>query len=96
MRFCRLTGAEPYLAANLRSLPAEEFDRWIEYCNSPEGSTTLADLRKAGGSAQPFNVRYWGVGNESWGCGGEFTAQEYAVEFRRYTAWLPRYGQPLS
>lgn len=95
VRFCRLTGAEPYLAANLRSLPGEEFDRWIEYCNSPEGSTSLADLRKAGGSAQPFNVRYWGVGNESWGCGGEFTAQEYAVEFRRYTAWLPRYGEQL-
>ena len=83
VRFCRLTGAEPYLAANLRSLPAEEFDHWVEYCNSPEGSTSLADLRKAGGSPQPLNVRYWGVGNESWGCGGEFTAQEYAVEFRR-------------
>jgi alpha-N-arabinofuranosidase len=96
VRFCRLTGAEPYLAANLRSLPGEEFDRWIEYCNSPEGSTSLADLRKAGGSPQPFNVRYWGVGNESWGCGGEFTAQEYAVEFRRYTAWLPRYGERLQ
>jgi alpha-N-arabinofuranosidase len=96
VRFCRLTGAEPYLAANLRSLPAEEFDRWVEYCNSPEGSTTLADLRKAGGSPQPFNVRYWGVGNESWGCGGEFTAQEYAVEFRRYSAWLPTYGQKLQ
>ena len=96
VRFCRLTGAEPYLAANVRSLPAEAFDRWVEYCNSPEGSTTLADLRKAGGSPQPFNVHYWGVGNESWGCGGEFTAQEYAVEFRRYTTSLPRYGQQLQ
>jgi alpha-N-arabinofuranosidase len=95
VRFCRLVGAEPYLAANVRSLPADEFDRWVEYCNSPEGSTTLADLRKASGSAQPFNVRYWGVGNESWGCGGEFTAQEYAVEFRRFSTWLPRYGQEL-
>ena len=96
VRFCRLTGAEPYLAANVRSLPAEEFDRWVEYCNSPEGSTTLADLRKASGSPQPFNVRYWGVGNESWGCGGEFTAQEYAAEFRRYSTWLPRYGLQLQ
>ncbi|MFY9674766.1 MAG: alpha-L-arabinofuranosidase C-terminal domain-containing protein [Terriglobales bacterium] len=92
MRFCRLIGAEPYLAANLRSLPAQEFSRWVEYCNSPAGSTTLADERAAAGFKEPFNVRYWGVGNESWGCGGNFTAREYAVEYRRYTAWLPKYA----
>ncbi len=92
MRFCRLIGAEPYLAANLRSLPAEAFSRWVEYCNSPAGSTTLADERAAAGYKEPFNVRYWGVGNESWGCGGNFTAREYAVEYRRYTAWLPKYA----
>lgn len=89
--FCQLIGAQPYLAANVRSLPAEEFDRWVEYCNSPAGSTTLADMRGAAGYKEPFNVRYWGVGNESWGCGGNFTAQEYAVEFRRFTTWVPRY-----
>jgi alpha-N-arabinofuranosidase len=94
--FCKLIGSEPYLAANLRSLPAEEFYRWIEYCNSPAGSTTLADLRAAAGFKDPFNVRFWGVGNESWGCGGNFTAQEYAVEFRRFTTWVPRFGQELS
>jgi len=96
VHFCKLIGAEPYLAANLRSLPATEFQHWVEYCNSPAGSTTLADVRAAAGYAEPFNVRYWGVGNESWGCGGNFTPQEYAVEFRRYTAWLPQYGKPLS
>lgn len=96
MRFCKLIGAQPYLAANLRSLPAEEFYRWVEYCNSPTGSTTLAEMRAQGGSAEPFNVRYWGVGNESWGCGGDFTPEEYSAEFRRYAAWVPRYGQPLS
>jgi alpha-N-arabinofuranosidase len=94
--FCKLIGSEPYLAANLRSLPAEEFYRWIEYCNSPAGSTTLADIRSAGGFKDPFNVRFWGVGNESWGCGGNFTAQEYAVEFRRFATWVPRFGQEIS
>jgi alpha-N-arabinofuranosidase len=94
--FCKLIGGEPYLAANLRSLPAVEFYRWVEYCNSPAGSTTLADLRAAAGFKEPFNVRYWGVGNESWGCGGEFTAQEYAVEFRRFTTWVPHFGPELS
>ena len=96
VRFCKLIGSQPYLAANVRSLPAEAFYQWVEYCNSPAGSTTLADSRAAAGYSDPFGVRYWGVGNESWGCGGNFTAQEYAVEYRRYTAWVPRFGQDLS
>jgi alpha-L-arabinofuranosidase len=96
VQFCRLIGGQPYLAANLRSLPAEEFYRWVEYCNSPAGSTTLADQRAAAGFKDPFNVRYWGVGNESWGCGGNFTAQEYAVEYRRFTTWVPGYNIELS
>jgi alpha-N-arabinofuranosidase len=96
VRFCKLIGSEPYLAGNVRSLTAQDFYRWIEYCNSPAGSTTLADMRAAAGSCDPFNVRYWGVGNESWGCGGNFTPEEYAVEFRRWTTWVPRYHQELS
>jgi len=96
VHFCKLIGAQPYLAANLRSLPAEEFYRWVEYCNSPAGSTTLAHVRAEAGYADPFAVRFWGVGNEAWGCGGNFTAAEYAVEFRRFTAWVPGYGQNLS
>jgi len=96
VQFCKLVGAEPYLAANVRSLPAEDFYRWVEYCNSPAGSTALAEMRAASGYPEPFNVHYWGVGNESWGCGGNFTPQEYAVEFRRYATWVPGYGQELS
>jgi alpha-N-arabinofuranosidase len=94
-RFCRLAGAQPYLAANLRSLSAHDFWQWVEYCNSPAGSTSLADERAADGERDPLGVRFWGVGNESWGCGGNFTPEEYATEFRRYTAWLPGYGQKL-
>ncbi len=92
IRFCRMAGGEPYLAANMRSLPARDFYQWIEFCNSPAGSTTLADLRAKSGDREPFGVRYWGVGNETWGCGGNFTAEEYATEYRRYTAWVPQYG----
>jgi alpha-N-arabinofuranosidase len=91
VHFCKLIGSEPYLAANLRSSTAKDFYQWVEYCNSPAGSTTLADTRAAAGFKDPFNVRFWGVGNESWGCGGNFTAQEYAVEFRRFTTWVPRF-----
>jgi alpha-N-arabinofuranosidase len=96
MRFCRLVGSEPYLAANLRSLPALDFDHWVEYCNSPAGSTTLAQTRAAAGFPEPFDVKYWGVGNESWGCGGNFTPEAYASEFRRYTSWIPEYGIDLQ
>jgi alpha-N-arabinofuranosidase len=95
-RFCRASGMQPYLAANLRSLPARDFYQWVEYCNSPAGATSLAELRAAGGEKDPLGVRYWGVGNESWGCGGNFTPEEYATEFRRFTAWIPRYGVDLA
>jgi alpha-N-arabinofuranosidase len=96
IRLCRLTGGEPYLAANLRSLPARDFYQWVEYCNSPAGSTTLAASRAAAGDAEPFRVRFWGVGNETWGCGGNLTPEEYATEYRRFTAWVPRYGVDLA
>jgi len=92
MRFCRLVGAQPYVAANVRSLTARDFYEWVEYCNSPPGTTTLADMRGSAGDREPFKVRYWGVGNESWGCGGNFTPEEYAAEYRRFTEWVPRYG----
>src|SRR5438309_484551 len=93
--FCHQSGAEPYIAANVRSLPALDFDHWVEYCNSPAGTTTLSDARARAGFRDPHNVKYWGVGNESWGCGGNFQPEEYANEFRRYTTWLPDYGVGL-
>jgi alpha-L-arabinofuranosidase len=97
VRFCRLCNAEPYLAANVRSLPALAFDHWIEYCNAPADKSALARQRAQDGSPEPFNVRYWGIGNESWGCGGNFRPEEYGEEFRRFTSWLPKYGdKPLQ
>jgi alpha-L-arabinofuranosidase len=96
VRFCRLVGAEPYMAANLRSLTPTDFYEWVDYCNSPAGMTTLADARAAAGDQEPFRIKYWGVGNEAWGCGGDFTPEEYATEYRRFTAWVPDHGVPLS
>lgn len=93
--FCKAVGAEPYFAANVRSLKAFDFYEWIEYCNSPAGTTSGAELRAKGGAREPFNVKYWGVGNESWGCGGGFTGDEYAVEFRRFVEWVPEFGLDL-
>lgn len=91
---CRLTGAEPYLAANVGSGSPREFHEWVLYCNAPEGTVSLADLRVRNGAREPFNVRYWGVGNESWGCGGNFKPEEYATEYRRFVTQYPNaYGR---
>jgi alpha-N-arabinofuranosidase len=95
IHFCRLCGVEPYFAANVGTGSSEEFQHWVEYCNAPAGSTSLADLRVGNGQREPFGVRYWGVGNESWGCGGNLVPEDYCREYRRFTNWLPRYGVPL-
>ncbi|MFO0909527.1 MAG: alpha-L-arabinofuranosidase C-terminal domain-containing protein [Isosphaeraceae bacterium] len=95
LRFCKLCGAEPYLAANVGTGAVEEFQSWMEYCNAPAGSTTTADERVANGQADPWRVRTWGVGNESWGCGGKFTPEDYCREYRKFTEWLPNFGTPL-
>jgi alpha-N-arabinofuranosidase len=60
---------------------------WWEYVNHPGGST-LADRRAANGDPEPFNVRFWGVGNESWGCGGAMTADYYADVYKRFAEFL--------
>jgi alpha-N-arabinofuranosidase len=104
MRTCRAIGCKPYLAANLRTQPARDFYHEIEYCNAPAGeiasnsaapaeSNGLAAQRAANGDREPFNVDLWGVGNESWGCGGNMTPEEYAAEYRRFTAWTPSYSK---
>jgi alpha-N-arabinofuranosidase len=96
VRFCQLAGAQPYLAVNVRGMGAQDFYKWVEYCNSPAGSTTGADLRASGSlpSRDPFKVQFWGIGNESWGCGGNLTPEEYSAEYRRFTAAVPGYDMP--
>ena len=88
---CRLIGAEPYLAGNVGSGTPDELRDWTEYSNYPSAST-LAEERAANGSPEPFKVRYWGVGNENWGCGGNMSPEEYASHFRRFRTYLPPFG----
>jgi alpha-N-arabinofuranosidase len=89
--FCKAIGAEPYLAANVGTGTPDEMRDWMEYCNYPKGST-LSDERAANGSPEPFNVRYWGVGNELWGCGGNFSPEAAAAEFRHFTTFTRNFG----
>jgi alpha-L-arabinofuranosidase len=95
MRLCRLVGAEPYLAANVGSGTPQEFHDWVSYCNAPVGTLSLADERARHGDREPFGVRYWGVGNESWGCGGNMSGGEYATEYRKFIAQCPVYVRPF-
>jgi len=94
MRLCRLVGAEPYVAANVGSGSPKEFHDWVSYCNAPAGTLALADERGKNGDPEPFGVKYWGVGNESWGCGGNMSGGEYATEYRKYIAQVPTYVRP--
>ncbi len=84
---CRQTGAEPYICLNVGSGTPEEAAAWIEYCNCA-GNTTRTQDRAANGHAEPFSIRYWGVGNENWGCGGRFAPDDYAREYRRFACYL--------
>ena len=82
---CELLGCEPYLAANVGSGSPREVREWVEYCNAAAG--TLADERAANGRREPWKVRLWGIGNETWGCGGNMTAEQYAPEYRRFATY---------
>ena len=94
VELCRLIEAEPYFAGNVGSGTPQELRDWVEYANYPSGST-LADERAANGSPDPFRIRYWGVGNENWGCGGRMTGEEYATQYRRFAGYMRNFGTPL-
>ncbi len=87
LHLCRMLGAEPYLAGNVGSGTPQELCDWLEYCNTSV-RTKLARERAANGSPDPFGVRLWGVGNENWGCGGNYDAVTYAHEYRRYATMM--------
>ena len=97
-RFCRLVGAEPYFCGNVGSGTPRELRDWVEYCNfplsGPDGSS-WAQQRAADGSPDPLDVTYWGVGNENWGCGGNFSPEDYCTEFRRYASFVRGFGKKL-
>jgi alpha-N-arabinofuranosidase len=92
MAFCRAVGAEPYFCGNLGSGSVREMRDWVEYCNFP-GDSEWARQRRANGQEAPFDVCYWGVGNENWGCGGNFSPEDYGSEYRRYATYLRNWGK---
>lgn len=91
VRFCGLIGTQPYICGNVGSGTPAELRDWVEYCNF-DGDSTLAAERATNGSAAPFGVHYWGVGNENWGCGGSFCPEDYGAEYKRFATYLRGFG----
>lgn len=85
--FCELIGAEPYICVNVGSGTVQEASEWVEYVNS-SAKSPMTELRKKNGREKPWNVKYWAVGNESWGCGGNMTPDYYADLFKRYSTFM--------
>lgn len=83
---CELLGAEPYIAGNVGSGTPQEMRDWIEYMTF-DGESEMANLRRANGREKPWKVRYFGVGNENWGCGGNMTPEYYADLYRRFATF---------
>ena len=88
MDLCELIGAKAYFAANLTGMTPMDIRDWMDYCLSPRGSTTLALEREKNGHPEPFDIPFWGVGNENWGGGGNMRPEYYADEFRRYATLM--------
>ena len=89
---CEAIGTEPYICGNVGSGTVEEMSKWVEYINF-DGESPMANLRRENGREKPWNVKFWGVGNENWGCGGNMTAEAYAEHYRRYATYCRNYGE---
>jgi len=89
---CEQIGTEPYICGNLGSGTVEEMSKWVEY-STFDGKSPMADLRRQNGREQPWKVKFWGVGNENWGCGGNMTAEFYADQYKRYATYCRNYGR---
>ena len=92
MELCRQVGCEPYITGNVGSGTAQEMSEWVEYLNS-DGDSTVVRERRANGREDSWGVKFWGVGNESWGCGGIMRPEYYADVYRRYQNFCRGYGE---
>lgn len=91
MDLCEQLGAEAYVCGNVGSGTPQEMMEWVEYLTS-DSDSAMANLRRQNGRAQPWKVAYFGVGNESWGCGGNMRPEYYADEYRRYATFVKSYS----
>lgn len=86
LNLCELLDCEPYISGNVGSGSVEELAKWVEYMTS-DGDSPMANLRRQNGRDKAWKVKYLGVGNESWGCGGDMLPEYYADLYRRYAVY---------
>jgi len=91
LNLCELLKAEPYLSGNVGSGTVQEFSEWLQYVNF-DGVSPMSKWRTENGRAKPWKVKYWGVGNEAWGCGGNMRAEYYANIYRQYATFMSGSG----
>lgn len=91
MELCEQVGCEPYIAGNVGSGTVQELAEWIEYMTS-DASSPLSKLRKANGKEKPWKLKYLGVGNENWGCGGNMRPEFYADVYRQYQSFCKNFS----
>ncbi|MBL7794007.1 MAG: alpha-N-arabinofuranosidase [Saprospiraceae bacterium] len=89
---CELLGAEPYLAVNMNTGSVQEAVEWVQYVNHANGTSYLTDIRAESGRQKPWNVKYWGIGNESWDCGGSMTPEYYVNLYKQYATAMTSYS----
>lgn len=90
MDLCEQVGCDAYISGNLGSGTVRELSQWVEYLTSP-GKSPMTDLRKENGRDKPWKIKYLGLGNEAWGCGGDMTPAYYADEMRKYGSYVKIY-----
>ena len=92
LQLCEMMNAEPYLAVNVGGGTVQEAAEWVQYVNHANSTSDLTDLRQQSGRTKPWNVKYWGVGNESWDCGGHMTVDYYITQYKKYATFMTSYG----
>lgn len=90
LNFCRMIEAAPYISGNVGSGTVQEMSDWVSYVNGAPNSSPMSKLRVKNGQINPWQGKYWGIGNEAWGCGGNMTPEHYANLFRQYATYLTR------
>ena len=88
---CEQLECEPYISGNLGSGSVDEMSKWVEYITF-DGESPMSNLRRKNGREKPWKVKFWGVGNENWGCGGNMTPDYYSDLYRRYATYCRNYG----
>lgn len=91
MDMCEMLGCEPYVAGNLGSGTVKEMSDWVEYMTS-DNVSPMADLRRKNGREKPWKLKYFGIGNENWGCGGNMRPEYYADLYRQYQTYCRNYS----